>query len=289
MTYRQLVDNTIALLVAAGIESREARWIARAILEDLGHTSMTDVVVRADHPVTDWLRDTVTAAARRVAAGEPVQYVTGIAPFYGMEIHVTPDVLIPRPETAELVDMIVEDAGGKPDLRILDIATGSGCIAIALARNIPFARVSAVDISVRALDVAAANAGRLRAKVDFRPLDILHAPAPEAASQDIIVSNPPYICNSERATMEPSVVDHEPGIALFVPDDDPLLFYNAINRYAAVALVEGGRLYYEINPLHADALVAAMTAAGWADVAVTLDTHGRRRFITATRSDETTA
>ena len=168
---------------------------------------------------------------------------------------------------------------------MLDLCTGSGCIAIALARNLPFARVEATDISPEALRIAEANARALHADVSFRRADALAMPAP-AEKFDIIVSNPPYIADSEREAMDDRVLLHEPALALFVPDTDPVRFYRAIAAYAAGALRRGGRLYFEINALYADATVRAVRAAGFTDVEVERDFYSRPRYVTAALENE---
>lgn len=271
-------------ILAGALPAGEADGCLRAILEDAGGYTPVDLALRADLSLEPFTTDRLLAMASRVAAGEPVQYVTGHARFYGLDLRVTPAVLIPRPETEGLVDRIVDDAAARPDLRVLDICTGSGCIAIALARNLPFASVEAVDISPDALSVAEANARDLRADVRFRRADALDMPIP-AEPYDIIVSNPPYIADSEREAMDDRVLLHEPAIALFVPDTDPVRFYRAIAAYAARALRPGGRLYFEINPLYVDATLAAIRSAGGAftDITMERDFYSRPRYITATK------
>ena len=196
---------------------------------------------------------------------------------------VTPAVLIPRPETAALVDMITDHAGGRSDLRILDIGTGTGCIAISLARALPFADVDASDISAQALDVARENARNLKTKVTFRQEDILKAEPPAAPCYDIIVSNPPYIAESEKADMDARVLDYEPSTALFVPDDDPLRFYRAIAEYALKALVSDGNLYFEINSNYGPQMKEMLADKGFADIEISRDFRGNIRYASARR------
>jgi release factor glutamine methyltransferase len=182
-------------------------------------------------------------------ADEPIQQVLGTARFCGMMLRVTPDVLIPRPETEQLVDMIADRWRNVPDVRVLDVGTGSGCIAIALARALRFPQVTAVDISADALNVARRNAAEWKVAIDLQQADALQLQLP--GEWDVIVSNPPYIMQSEAAEMEPRVLRHEPHTALFVPDAEPMLFYDAIRAYAARHLSARGMLYFEINPLMA--------------------------------------
>lgn len=211
----------------------------------------------------------------RLLAGEPVQYVLAEAEFGPYRLHVAPGVLIPRPETYELCQWVT--AGGGSNL--LDIGTGSGCIACALAAGLPQADVTAWDVSSDALDIARSNAVRLDVSVAFRQVDILTPqPAPDR-QWDVIVSNPPYICRQESAGMERRVLDYEPDVALFVPDDDPLLFYRAIACYAAFSLTAGGRLFFEINPLYVRELEQLLHDEGFQQTQTRPDQFGRERFI----------
>lgn len=261
--------------------NREAGWIVRALFEDVMGWSPTELVLKGDYELTDHTVNRLDAMTGRIEAGEPVQYVTGTAPFYGLTFRVTPAVLIPRPETAELVDMIADEMKGRADLRVLDCGTGSGCIAIALARTLTFPRITAIDKSSDAIEVARYNAAALRVNVDIHAGDILSLPESDEGIYDVIVSNPPYIAEREKAGMDDNVLQHEPHTALFVPDDDPLVFYRAIAAYALHALSHGGRLYFEINPLFADGVRRLLAPFG--DVSITRDSQGRLRFASATR------
>lgn len=276
--------------LAAVYGATEAGWLTRMIFEHVAGYSTVDLAIKADEPLSDFMAGHIDAVVHRLLAHEPIQYIFGDARFCGLTLKVTPDTLIPRPETEQLVDMITDEAGDREDLDVLDIATGSGCIAIALARSLRFAHVRGTDISDKALEVARANAVLTRTRVDFVHADALKMEAPAQPQYDIIVSNPPYIAQSERAEMPRNVTEHEPALALFVPDDDPLEFYHAICRYAAGALRQGGRLYFELNPLFADRLVKEMTGAGggtlWSDVELRRDMRGLVRFLTATRSKQ---
>lgn len=260
----------------------EVAMLLRIIFEYLKGWTQTDMIMRGSDELSDFIAGKADAIIDRLLAHEPIQYIIGEARWYGMKFIVDRSTLIPRPETEQLVDLVVADAADTPDLRVLDLCTGSGCIAIALARNLRFATVEAVDISTDALDVARRNASSLRAKVDFRHADVL-AMKPDPDSFDIIVSNPPYIAEHERASMSANVIDYEPHIALFVPDSDPLRFYTAIARYAVTALKPGGWLYFEINPLYADDLRKEMEADGWVDVDLRPDFRKVIRFLKARR------
>lgn len=269
--------------LTAALDAGEARSTVRLLLEDVAFASPVDVMCHGERPLEPETVDLLLSMADRIAAGQPPQYVVGRARFCGMYLRVTPSTLIPRPETEGLVDIITDRHRGGRDLRVLDIGTGSGCIAIALSRALPFARVDACDISAEALEVARDNARQLRAAVDFFQCDNLHEPLPDNALYDVIVSNPPYIARSEAAEMEPRVLDFEPHSALFVDDADPLLFYRAIARYARAALRPEGSLYFEINPLFAKQLVDMLHAEGFARLDVQRDYCGRQRFAIAQR------
>lgn len=279
MTPLDYIRHAVNLL-APSLGKGEARAVAELLFHRYKGWSRTDILVNDDKELSAETVALLDAALQRILAGEPVQYVTGEAYFYGLWLKVDPRVLIPRPETAALVDIIVDRAAGRPDLDVLDLATGSGCIAIALARTLPFARVEAVDISDGALRVATANARSLGVKVKFIEADLLKW-EPQPDSFDIIVSNPPYIGLSERAAMEPTVKDYEPAEALFVPDAYPLLFYKPIAHMAARALRPGGALYLEINPLHAAAVAALLADAGLTGVETRPDMYGRIRYAIA--------
>jgi release factor glutamine methyltransferase len=224
---------------------------------------------------------------QRLETGEPVQYVIGSTEFCGRRFSVAPAVLIPRPETEELCDWVCEKIGTSSP-RILDIGTGSGCIAATLALDIPQSSVSAWDISTPALAIARANAERLNAHVSFDEVDILErskAVVGEAISEasrwDVIVSNPPYICECEKADMSDNVLKNEPSSALFVPDDDPLLFYRNIAEYAIRSLAPGGFLFFEINPLYLSPLCELLRQVGFCGVEVREDQFSKPRMMMA--------
>ena len=262
------------------MDAAEARAVTGLIIEEVMGYSAVDVVLRGDSELPEFIPPKIEAICARLCRHEPVQYVLGKARFHGHSFAVTPAVLIPRCETEQLVDLIVDENTGT-DLRVLDIGTGSGCIAISLARALKFATITATDVSADALAVAQANAQALNAKVRFVNQDILCACAPSEPCYDIIVSNPPYVLESERATMERNVLDYEPAGALWVPDDDPLRFYTAIARYAKSALVQGGKLYLECNRRFTGE-VAAMLATHGFDAEVRRDSFDAPRFVTAT-------
>lgn len=264
----------------------EARAMGRIIFENMKGWSAVDLAIKANEPMTDFMAGKIDGVVDRLLDDEPIQYIFGVADFYGMKLKVTPDTLIPRPETAELVDIIVKENMRK-DLRVLDLGTGSGCIAIALARNLPFADVTAVDISGKALEVARENAAALHSQVRFLQGDILKlsddGALPGEEKFDIIVSNPPYIADSEKQGMERNVLEHEPASALFVPDDNPLEFYDAILKFARLSLADGGKVYFEINPRYAREMVTLCREYGFDDADEMRDSYGKLRFMRAMR------
>lgn len=261
-------------------EAGEAKAIVRYILEIRYGLSMTDIMCGA---VEQLPQEELTMLLNRLLQGEPVQYVTGVAEFGGRRFHVEPGVLIPRPETYELCEIVRSKKQEMRNPKILDIGTGSGCIACTLAAEIPDSEVTAWDISDEALRIAQENAQDNHVHISFEKVDILSiSPStlhtPHSSKYDMIVSNPPYICNNERVNMERNVLDYEPSLALFVPDDDPLLFYRAITRFAKTALKDGGNLYFEINPLYAEPLKQLMQEEGFADIMLYQDSFGKQRF-----------
>lgn len=262
---------------------RETEAIIKIIFHHLKGWNTVDMLIHEPEPLSPFIRSEVERILTRLLQHEPIQYITGEARFHGLELYVTPDVLIPRPETAELVDIIADDAGEREDLKVLDIATGSGCIAIALARTLRFPEITALDISPEALRVAEKNAKDLKTNVKFICADIFTWT--DKGVFDIIVSNPPYIDESEKASMDRNVLDFEPHRALFVPDDDPLRFYIRITELSKKLLIRGGRLYFEINPRHAAELSGFISGCGFTDIEVIKDSYGKDRFIRAKRRE----
>lgn len=210
---------------------------------------------------------------------EPLQYIEGRTLFLGREFWVAPGVLIPRPETEELVELMLKEIPA--DARILDVGTGSGCIAISLAKALPDALVTAWDVSPEALSVARANARKLQADVRFVECDVLACQVDEVGLYDVIVSNPPYVTEAEKADMEPNVLQWEPSLALFVPDDDPLRFYRRIAVLGRDMLADGGRLYFEINRAYGREMVEMLRTMGYVRVRVKKDLSQNDRFVIA--------
>lgn len=279
MTYSEIWHR-----IATSYEDGEARAIARILIEELFGLSYTDIVCGATDQLSadDTLR--LDTTVRRIEQGEPLQHVLGYADFCGNHFGVNASVLIPRPETEWLVDegerLINGASNATPSApkRILDIGTGSGCIAISLKLRLGEAYVEAWDISEEALRTAESNAKALKAEVAFCKMDALRAEE-SVAPWDLIVSNPPYICDSERADMDDNVLLHEPHSALFVPDDDPLRFYRAIARYALRSLNNGGSLLFECNTRYAEATGEMIREMGFEDVTVNDDCFGLPRFV----------
>lgn len=268
----------------AGIYSQgEIKSMIRLIFEKLKGYSQVDLIMHENDTLSDYIRGEIDKILARLLRHEPIQHILGEAYFHGLMLKVTPHTLIPRPETEELVDIIVKE-NPHTDLHVLDIGTGSGAIAIALARSLRFPCVDATDISQDALDTAQENAKNLKVKINFSRTDILTAQATGNEDYDIIVSNPPYITDSERATMESNVLEYEPHTALFVPDDDPLRFYRACTVFASKALRPGGRIYFEINSRFGKETALLLTDHGFTDALVTKDMYGLDRFVSATKS-----
>ncbi len=265
-------------------ENREIESIFYLLCETYLGFSKTDMHLNAEMTMeTDQLKRFDTSL-ESLKQNTPVQYIIGVAHFYGLEFKVTPDVLIPRPETEEMVDLIIRTWKDeqKTDFSILDIGTGSGCIAISLSCNLPRAKVSGVDISRAALDIAHENAIKYGCSIDFREADILSRKDWARLSRfDIIVSNPPYVLESERAHIHRNVLDYEPDQALFVHDPDPLLFYNAIGDFAVLHLNRPGTLYFEINEKYGSEVCGILHQKGFDSSEIIRDIHGKERFVKA--------
>ena len=300
-TYQQLWQSLTSLYDAG-----EAQAIVRTVLDVKYGMTLTDIICGKVNELSADEERKLEEIIIRLQKGEPVQYVLGEADFAGRTFRVEPGVLIPRPETAELCQWIEKDmieksivssgdssedspedsSGNSPQAtddarRILDICTGSGCIAITLGLNIPNSEVTGWDISEDALRIAQGNAEILKARnVRIEYQDALALPkAAEAA--DLIVSNPPYICEKEKADMEKNVLEHEPSLALFVPDEDPLKFYRAIAEYASSALKSGGALYFEINPIYEKETREMLQELDFKDIETKEDAFGKKRMMRA--------
>ena len=274
MTYHEFWQPLTAVY-----DEGEARAVARLVLEMRFGLTMADVLC-GRMPDGETLR----GIQRRLLDGEPVQYVLGEAEFGGRRFKVSPSVLIPRPETYELCRWSLPPMPAAWQGRVLDIGTGSGCIACTMAAELPKATVVAWDISEEALAVARENGKHTGVDVSFEQVDVLSVPATAYDREwNIIVSNPPYICEQEKAAMERNVLEHEPHTALFVPANDPLLFYRAISDYARQTLKPGGMLCFEINPIYHLELERLLRSRGFAAVSSREDQFGKTRFTKAIR------
>ena len=265
---------------------REAEAIATLVVEHLLDMDSLQRMMAAQEDVPPEAEAALPPLLARLLAHEPVQYVLGTAYFEDLVLEVTPATLIPRPETEELVQVIKQEQRGRVGLRVLDVGTGSGCLAIALACVLPEADVLAVDISAEALAVARRNAARHAPAVAFERVDILQGLPGGLApgTLDVLVSNPPYVRESERPLMRNNVLAWEPATALFVPDNDPLLFYRRLRDVGIELLRPGGGLYLEINEALGAETAALLQEHGYEDVRVLLDMFGKPRMVRATRS-----
>lgn len=277
MQYSKELFTTISERLTCS-DPNERKAIAFWLLEHYLKLSRTDVLVNKEIPKdqTDW-----ESIITRLNANEPIQHVLGETTFFGRRFIVSSDVLIPRPETEELVQLIIRDLKKRQTSRLLDIGTGSGCLAVSLAAACSAAEVFAMDISDQALKVAAQNAQLNKAEITFIQQDILNPSV--QLSVDIIVSNPPYVMDQEAATMQANVMEYEPHIALFVPDENPLIFYEAIGEYASKNLSSDGSLYLEINENLGDETRECIERYGFENIQIIKDINGKQRFIAASQ------
>lgn len=265
----------------------EIRSFARILCEHVCGVPYHRLLLDKDKQLSANEKQAIHRIVERLKQSEPIQYILGDAPFYDLSFTVTPGVLIPRPETEELADYIIRThTGRKGDAtRILDIGTGSGCIAVTLARHLPGAEVWAADISEVALETARQNAVKNGVSVRFCRVDVLQERCAGMfpGVYDILVSNPPYVTDSEKKNMEKNVLDYEPSLALFVPDTDPLLFYKAISRLGKQKIREGGFLYFEINARFGKETAGLLEKDGYKQVRLMKDLYGKERMIEARR------
>ena len=266
-------------------DQREAENIANLMIENITGFKKLDIVINKATQLTSSQEVILHQYTALLLQHQPVQYVLHEAWFYGMMLYVDEHVLIPRTETEELVEWMLKDAEtNKQPINILDIGTGSGCIPIALKKNMPAAEVWAVDINNEALLVAQRNADTQQTSITFQQADILNKPYPSVLPTfDVIVSNPPYIPLSDKTAMHPNVLQHEPHLALFVANEDPLLFYNAIVDFAQSHLNPGGSLYFEIHEAMGEEVKQQLTQKGFINVQVKKDMQGKDRMVKATK------
>lgn len=284
MTYETLCHRLMTIY-----DTGEAKAIARWVFDVRFGLSLADILCGKDTQLSANDQAEQEKIAQRLENGEPVQYVLGMADFCGRPFHVEPGVLIPRPETAELCQWIISQKNRPSVCSVLDIGTGSGCIAVTLALEIPEAEVTAWDISGEALRIAQNNAKVLSAAITFERRDALNLSqstiptSPSVPQWDIIVSNPPYIAPQERDEMEKNVLDFEPDLALFAPEDNPIIFYQRIGDYALQHLTSNGLLFFELNPLTSDNVFNYLCELGFTDIEIRQDQFGKPRFLKATK------
>ena len=261
----------------------EIRSFSLLMIEKVTGFSRTEIIVNKNTLFSDKQYHEIESFIEKLKNFVPIQYILGETEFYGLPFNVNESVLIPRPETEELVDWIRTENDRSASLNILDIGTGSGCIAISLKHEFPKSVVDAFDISDEALGTAQSNAIRNNLEVNFSKVDILNAPDFET-KWDIIVSNPPYVLENEKAEIQPNVLDNEPHLALFVPDNDPLLFYRSIAKFALKQLKPGGKLYFEINRQYGKATMDLLVESGFTDIELRKDISGNDRMVKAVYS-----
>ena len=294
------IKETLGLLYPP----EEVRCFVRLILSHVCGLSYNQQILCKDKQIPEKEKEEIYTIICRLKKMEPIQYILGETEFYSLPIKVNPSVLIPRPETEELVDIIVknvmsaynnkmsERVENRQPIQILDIGTGSGCIAIALAKHIPDAVVTAIDISGTTLQTAKENALLNNVDICFLKVDILNTSNANElinGSFDIVVSNPPYIKDEEKRFMNANVIDYEPHQALFVPDEDPLLFYKAIAEFAKQKLTPEGIIYFEINPSCDMMIIEMLSEKGFVYSEIINDLSGKNRFISAKKICEANA
>jgi release factor glutamine methyltransferase len=274
ISFQQLIKNWSEQL--SQYDPGEAENLVYWLLEHHMAMKRVDVTLLVDD---EQLSPNLLADLDRLKNGEPIQYIFGYGPFYGREFIVTPDTLIPRNETEELVHLIIKE-NPLPGLKILDVGTGTGCIPITLALEMKNPEIYAVDISEPALQIAKQNAERLLAQIRFEQCDILHQ-TPSSKDLDILVSNPPYVPESDKGQMHQNVLAHEPWSALFVPDEDPLLFYREISKKGMQILRTGGKIYFEIYENYAQEVARLLSKTGYSSIKIHQDLNGKDRMISA--------
>lgn len=264
-------------------DASEAINVAELVMEHITGWERQERILNKETPLSVAQSEKLKSITERLLRNEPVQYVLEEAWFYGMKFHVNKNVLIPRPETEELADWVIKDIerhAEKKHFAVLDIGTGSGCIPISVRKKIPGAEVSGIDVCSEALYVAATNAANLEADINLALLDFLNEEERNKMGHyDIIISNPPYIRKSESDKMIKRVTDFEPAKALFVPDDDPLIFYKAIADFGKSHLSEGGTIYLEINEALGNDVTELFKQNGYANIILKKDMQGKNRMM----------
>ncbi|MEL7586763.1 MAG: peptide chain release factor N(5)-glutamine methyltransferase [Prolixibacteraceae bacterium] len=260
---------------------KEIDGLIRFLFATWKQYSITDLLMKKENKLTGPERRYLECVVKRLKRYEPIQYILGETEFYGLPFHVTPDVLIPRPETEELTDWILESTN-IADPVIIDMGTGSGCIAVSLKKHLPLASVTGCDISQAALDVARGNARLNKVEVNFLKLDMTQQPPPgHLPKADLIVSNPPYVTDREKKRMHLNVTEFEPHSALFVPDHDPLKFYKALVAFGKQQLKPGGKQFWEINEAFENECADLLKAHGYIHIGSRRDINGKSRMLSA--------
>ncbi|MBB6609457.1 peptide chain release factor N(5)-glutamine methyltransferase [Pontibacter sp. Tf4] len=280
----QQIAQTLKQQLTTIYPESEAGAMAQQVLEHVLEQNRVQLSLNQLQEVTIDQQNKLQTIVKRLLQHEPLQYVLGVAHFYGLELQVNQNVLIPRPETEELVDLVIKEHRNQQNLRVLDICTGSGCIPIALAENLKTEAVYGLEVSGDALEVAKANAANYNQPINWLHQDIfddVQTIAP--ASLDIITSNPPYVLEKEQQLMRANVLDYEPHLALFVPDTDPLKFYKHIAVVGYSLLKPGGKLYFEINERYGQETCDVLLQAGFAEAKIVQDLFGKDRMVRAVR------
>jgi len=280
-TVKAIFDYTIKQLSDIYPEN-EVRSILKITLKHYFNFDGKYLALHPDQRFTESELLKIIFLTKELKTGKPIQHILGETVFYELSFKVNENVLIPRQETEELVDWIIKDFNNKEDIRILDIGTGSGCIPISLKKNIPLSVLHASDFSKQALELAKENVKRNNVEVNFIYDDILNFNLEKfPGSYDVIVSNPPYVLQNEKESLHRNVVDFEPHMALFVDNDEALVFYRAIIQFATKKLVKGGSLYFEINEIYGKAIEELLSNEGFSDISLKKDLNGKDRMIRA--------
>lgn len=283
MTKIQEILTNIREQLGNTFSQNERVQVSKMLLMNYLDIQNSEILLKKDEEVSDEIIDRIEKDLKRINDGEPVQYVIGTTYFYGFEMKIDSRALIPRPETEELVDWVFKELQKKQNKspKILDVGTGSGCIALALQAGLPNGEIHGTDVNQKALDLAIENAMAMELKVDFEQADALNLSEKYKNKWDIIVSNPPYIPQKDKTTMQAHVLEHEPHSALFVPDNDALKFYKAIAEYAKYHLNKEGKLFFEIHENLAVKVKEILSSKGFSKIELRKDLQGKNRMICA--------
>ncbi len=272
-------------LLSGKFDLSESKQFLNILIEEFFGITKIQLALEPDHKLSESEMLKLHWAIKDLLNNKPVQYITGVSCFHDLKLNVNESVLIPRPETEELVGLIL-DKETSSNLRVIDIGTGSGCIALALKKHLSNSRITAVDMSPDALLLAKKNALQNQLQVEFKQIDILNPHSFDSLSKfDIVVSNPPYVTQSDKKLMQKNVIDYEPDNALFVEDDNPLLFYKAILKFCKSHLNNQGRIYFEVNEQQGDNILQLLEQHEYKNGKIYQDIHGKNRFVVATRGN----